>query len=132
MKNHAQNMAENLVPDPLQKNQNWAYLWINDLKFYSASIYCIPSWGLSKYIETKLQTTCFFFKKKQKEVWNESPGVIFCMALEEKHLSCYIPLTEQISLSVCLYLVRYSAISVLQLFVNQVVTSLSLKLTWSF
>ena len=36
--------------------------------------YFIPSWGLLKYIETKLQTNCFYlilgFFKKQKEVWN--------------------------------------------------------------
>ena len=34
----------------------------------------IPSGGLSKFIETKLQTTCFYlilsFFKKQKEFWN--------------------------------------------------------------
>ena len=36
--------------------------------------YCAPSWGLSEYIETKLQTTCFYLIKnffdKQKKVWN--------------------------------------------------------------
>ena len=41
------------------KNQNLVYLWINSLKFYTF-FYCMPSWGLSKYIETKLQTTCFY------------------------------------------------------------------------
>ena len=35
---------------------------------YTACFYCIPSWGLSKYVETKFQATCFylivsFFKK---------------------------------------------------------------------
>ena len=29
-----------------------------DLKFYRVCFYCMPSWGLSKYIETKLQATC--------------------------------------------------------------------------
>ena len=47
----------------------------------------MPSWGLSKYIKTKLQTTCFYlmwsFNKKQKEVWNQSPALIFCIIFEE-------------------------------------------------
>ena len=54
LKNHTQNMVEKLFPDP------WAYLWINTLKFYTVCFYCMPSWGLSKYIETKLQTTYFY------------------------------------------------------------------------
>ena len=37
--------------------------------------------------------------------------------------SCYILLTDQISLSGCLYVLRYRTICVLQLFVNQVVKS---------
>ena len=45
---------------------------------------------------------------------------------------CYILLIDQISLSGCLYFQRYWAICVLQLFVNQVVTSGILKLTLSF
>ena len=68
LKNHSQNMVEKLVPDPFLKNQNWAYLWINSLKFYRVCFYCMASWGLLKHIEIKLQTTCFhlilsFFKK---------------------------------------------------------------------
>ena len=85
--------------------------------------YCIPSCGLSKYIEPKLQTTFFYlvwkFFKKQKEVWNQSPCLIFFfMIFEWKYLSCYILLTAQISLCGCLYLVRCWAIYGLQLFVN--------------
>ena len=55
----------------------------------------------------------FFFLKKKKEVWNLSPSLIFSMTFEVNLFPCYILLTDQISLS--LY--------VLQLFVNQVVTS---------
>ena len=58
LKNHTQNMVKKLVPDPFLKNWNWAYLWINSLKFYTVCFYCMASWGLSKYIDTKLQTTC--------------------------------------------------------------------------
>ena len=65
-------------------------------------------WGLSKYIGTKLQTTCFqlilSFFKKWKEVWNYSPCLIFCIIFEEKYFSCYIILIDQILLSGYLYL----------------------------
>ena len=54
-------MGEKLVPDSFLKNEN-------SLKFYIACFYCMPSSGLSKFIETKLQTTCFYlilsFSKK--------------------------------------------------------------------
>ena len=46
-------------PRPFLKNWKWAYLWINSLRFYTVSFYCMVSWGLSQYIGTKLQTTCF-------------------------------------------------------------------------
>ena len=49
-----------------------------------------------------------------------------------KSPSCYILSTDQISMPGCLYFLRYWAICVLQLFVNQVVTSWTLKLTLSF
>ena len=41
-------------PKPFSENQNWAYLLINSLKFYTVYLYCMSSGGLSKYIETKL------------------------------------------------------------------------------
>ena len=41
----------------------------------------------------------------------------------EKNFSCYILLTDQISLFDCLYFWRYWVIYVLELFVNQTVTS---------
>ena len=69
-----QNVADKLFPDPFIKSQDWAYLWVNSLKFHAVCFYCMPSWGLSNYIETKLQATFFYviqsFFKKQKEVWN--------------------------------------------------------------
>ena len=43
---------------------------LSSLKFYTVCFYCMPSYGLSKYIETKLQTIYFYLIKKQKEVWN--------------------------------------------------------------
>ena len=41
------------------------YIWVNSLKFYIVCFYCMPNWGLSKDIETKLQTTCFFLKPER-------------------------------------------------------------------
>ena len=35
LKNHTQNVVEKLFPGSFLKNQNWAYLWINSLKFSS-------------------------------------------------------------------------------------------------
>ena len=48
------------IPGPFSKNQNWVYLWINSLKLYTVSLYCMLVWGQSKYIETKLQTICLY------------------------------------------------------------------------
>ena len=61
LKNHTQNVMGILLPDPSLKIQNWAYFWINSPKFYySFFFFCMPIWGLSKYIETKLLTTRFY------------------------------------------------------------------------
>ena len=64
LKYHIQNVAEKLSPDPFLKTQNWTYLWIIILKFNTVCFYCMPSWGLSKFIRSKLQTTCFYLIKK--------------------------------------------------------------------
>ena len=50
----------------------------------------------------------------------------------QQKCSCDILLTDQISLPGCLYFLRYWAICLLQLFVNQVVTPWILELTLSF
>ena len=34
LKSHTQNVVEILFSDPFSKNQNWAYFWINSVKFY--------------------------------------------------------------------------------------------------
>ena len=111
LKYHTQNKVEKLFSDPFLKNQNWAYLWSNSLKFYTFFFFCMLSCGLSKYTETKLQTTCFYhiqsFFKKQKEVWHYSLWLIFSIIFDEKYFSCYILLPDQISLFGCLYFVRY-------------------------
>ena len=60
MKNRTQNVAEKLFSDPFLKNQNWEYLWINSWNFYTVYFHCLPTSGLSKYIEMKWQITCFY------------------------------------------------------------------------
>ena len=69
-------------------------------KFFIFCFYCLPSWRPSKVIETKLQITCCY-----------------------KRSGACIPLPGQISMPGCFYFVRYWAIFVLSLFVNQDVTS---------
>ena len=66
LKIHTQSVVEKLSPDTFLKNQHWAYLWINILKFYIFCFYCFQSWGLSKVIEIKLQTTWFYLINKKK------------------------------------------------------------------
>ena len=73
------------------KNENWAYLWTNSVTFYTVCFYCMPSWGLSKYIKTNHQTACFyhiksfffFFFFKKKEIWNQFPCLISALLLKK-------------------------------------------------
>ena len=65
----------------------------------------------------------------QIRVWEQFLKHILCMIFQQKSSLCYNLLPDQISQSVCLYFLRYWAICVLQLFVNQVVTSKNSKIT---
>ena len=55
------------IPRLFLKNQN---LWIN--KFNTICFYCMASWGMWKYIETKLQIRCFklikIFLKRERSL----------------------------------------------------------------
>ena len=80
------------------KNQNWTYLWINNLKFYKVCFYCKPSWGLSKYIETKLLLLHIrVFLEQLIEVWNLSPCLIFIISFEEKQFLLLYSINSQVS-----------------------------------
>ena len=59
----------------------------------------------------------------KKRAWEEFLHHILCMIFQEDGSSSCILLTDQISLPDCLYFLRYREICVLQLFLNQVVTS---------
>ena len=74
--------------------------------------------------ETKLLTPCLdkaFLKNKLRST--ASLPASFSALFLGKHFHCHALLLDQISMSGCLYFVRYRAIWVLGLFVNQVVTS---------
>ena len=47
------------IPILFPKNQICIYVWVRSLKFYTVCFYFMSSWGLSKHIETKLET-CFY------------------------------------------------------------------------
>ena len=49
---------------PFSKKSNGVKLSINIFKSYVVCFYCTPSLGLSKYIETKPQTTSFYLKQR--------------------------------------------------------------------
>ena len=114
LKNHAQYATEILFPDPFLKNWNWAYLWINILKFHTACLYGMSSWGLSEHIETSCRPLAFtsyeaFLKNKR---YGTSLPISFSAWFLKKNI-CYILLLGQISLSCCLYFVRYCAVCVM-------------------
>ena len=52
-------------------------------------------------------------KKKQKRGLELVSVSLFCVISEEKYFSCYVQITDQISLSGWLYFVRYWALCVL-------------------
>ena len=68
-----------------------------------------------------------FLKQKLETLLKWFPCLIFYMIFDEKYFSCYILLTDQISLPDCLYFEKHWAICVLQLCVDHVVTSYIFK-----
>ena len=64
--------------------------------FSSVCFHCISSWGLLQLNYKPITFTSYkAFLKKQKEVWNETPQLIFCMIHKGKYFFCYIFLTDQ-------------------------------------
>ena len=60
LKYHTQNVVVKLFPVPFLKSLNWPFLCINKVKFYSVCFNC-PSREITKYLETKVYITFFFF-----------------------------------------------------------------------
>ena len=68
-------------------SSNKLYLWSNIIQLCTVCFCCMPSWRLSKYIETKLKTTCFYFIKS--------------LLLKIKYCSCHVVLADETSLFCC-------------------------------
>ena len=135
MKIHTHIVVEKQFQNNFLKNQKSLDQQCN--VFYSFLLLYFQFEGFRNILKQSCRPLAFISNKdlifiKHKEVWKQPPCLIFYMGFEEKYLSCYILLTVQISLSGCLYLLIYWLIYVLQLFVNQAVTSYILKVTLSF
>ena len=125
LKNYAQNVMEKLVPNPFLKNQNWAYLWINSLKFTQFIFISCQVEGWLKILKISCRPFDFtsykaFLKNKRRS------GTILSTSFSAW------PFKDKISLSGCLYFMRYWAICLFEFFVDHVVTLWILKLTQSF
>ena len=80
------------------KNQNLTYLWINSLNIHTVCFHCKLSWGVWKYIETKMQTisnqASFFYTIKdsrQKTKYPESFQMkIRALRWNKKHFSSFL------------------------------------------
>ena len=72
------------------------------------------------------------FNFSEKSLGLVSPSHLMYGVSRKISLMSLILLTDQISLSDCFYFSRYWAICILQLFVNQAMTPLNLKLTLYF
>ena len=71
LENHTQNVVKKLSPDPLLKNENWAYLLINYLKFFTDCFYHMPSWGYQNTLRLSSKPLAIssykaFLKNKQR------------------------------------------------------------------
>ena len=99
-----------LFPDPFSKKKKIKIKHISESVYYSFIQLVFIVCQVDDYQNIlKLScrplafTTYKAFLKKQNEVWNLSPCLIFCMIFEE-YFICYILLLDQILLSGCLYL----------------------------
>ena len=103
---------EKLVPGIFLKNQNWAYSWINNLKFCTVCFIACQGQRYRNIFKQSCRLLAFtsykdLFLIKQKEFWIYFPCLNFFMIFEEKYFSCYVLLIDQVSSSGCLYFVRY-------------------------
>ena len=121
---------------PFLKNQNWAYLWIYILNFiYFVSI-VFQVEDYQKWLKLSYRPFAFtsyktFLKKTKRGLELVYLPHFLRDFRRKKYYCCYILLPDQISMSGCLHFVRYWAICILYLFVNQDVTSKILKLSLS-
>ena len=116
---------ETFINVPPFQERKWSAAWLH---------YISIAFKLA-YSQDKLFKTLHYWFRDMLNldflVWEEFLQHILCMIFRQK-CPFYILLTDQISLSGCLYFLRYWTIYVFQLFVNQVVTLWTLKLNLSF
>ena len=124
LKNHTQNVLEKLFPRPFLENQIWAYLWINSLKFYIVCFSCREIFILLAFIlcQVRALKICWNFAADHlllphiKLLWKARRGLEL-ISIPHLLLICCVPRLllsiDQISLSGCLYFLRYWTICVL-------------------
>ena len=86
LKNHTQNVMEKLVPDTFLKNLDWAYLWVNSLKFHAVCFYCV-SMSRGRLLAFKSYKA---FLKRKKRSGTSLPAWISDVTFEEKYFSLYV------------------------------------------
>ena len=81
------------IPRPFSKKPNWAYLWINSQKFYTACFYCMQGQWLLKYIKLIYSPLAFIsckaFLKNKKRSRTTLP-VLFSQSVLKKNMSLFI------------------------------------------
>ena len=115
LKNHTQNVVEELVPDTFIKIKIECISWIISLRYYKVCFYCMPKPRSTKinlnYAADHWPLPYIKLFKKTQRGWNSLPASFSAWFFEEKYFSGYILLTEQNSLPTCLYFLRYWTIS---------------------
>ena len=120
---------EKLFHDSFLKNWNWAYLSINSLKFYKVYFYCISIWGLSKYSEIKVQTTCLYLIQSFIKKIRRDLKLIFCLIFWRKFILLlysinwpnsivWLPLLREILGNMCIAVVSYPGCDVIYSEIN--------------
>ena len=120
---------EKLFHDSFLKNWNWAYLSINSLKFYKVYFYCISIWGLSKYSEIKVQTTCLYLIQSFIKKIRRDLKLIFCLIFWRKlflllysinwpNSIVWLPLLREILGNMCIAVVSYPGCDVIYFEIN--------------
>ena len=89
MKNHLQDVAENLAPDSLLKNQTCAYILINILKFHTVCLsVCLFRSKTTKTLKLSGNLIAFTsykaFLKNKKRSGTSLPGLLSARFLKKK------------------------------------------------
>ena len=105
-------MLKKLVSEPFLKNLNWACLWINSLKFYIVCFYLYAKLRAIDIYWNYATNHLLLPKIKLMELASLSH---FLYSFWGKLFLLLFLLIDHVSLSGCLYFVRYQAICLLQL-----------------